>query len=163
MNHKLHNTILAFAVVGSALLFGLLAANPIQDEQHAPNAPAERPSFHPAPAVGTAIADDIRFDTAKAIESRARAFEADMARAGSASEMLSLTSAFIAATVVEATLVSVLDEVSHGNHSAGRTRGAAHLQQEDAAQHAPRPARSRGSLAMPYFSTAQGLRRGSGG
>lgn len=157
MNHKLQNTILAFTVVGAALLFGLMAAQPID---HGPSADGGRSAALPMAVsrAGSALADEARLEFANSIETRARVFEQDMDQAASAGEMMSLTSAFIAATIVEATLINVLDEIENGVEPAARKHPGA----PPAAEQARSPARGRGALVMPYFSTAQGLRRGAG-
>lgn len=152
MNHKLQNTILASAVVGTALLFGLLAAEPLGDsrasDRHAFHA------FHPSTqAAGKRLAMDLRQDLGRDMEARARAFEAELV-AGPSGEVLALASALVATSMVEATLASVLEDIDTSSRQAPARPAPAG--RRDAA-----PARNRGRLATPYFSTAQGLRRGS--
>lgn len=150
MNHKLHNTILASAVVGAALLFGLLAAQPVG------SVPASDRSAHHhpmGPFPGSLIVGELRHDLARDIDARARALEAELAGAGSAGEALVLASALLATSMVEATLASVLEEIA--NQPAPTRRAPA-------AGHDTAPDRGRRALATPFFSTAQGLRRGGG-
>lgn len=152
MNHKLHNTILALTVVGAVLVFGLIAAS------HAP-APEPRQAAGPSHRLHVPMRG-LAADPGPAIEARARSFEADMARAGSASEMLALTSAFIAATVIEATVQSMPDRIDEVLYQEHRDEHAVSAEAPDPQE--SRRAGRRASLAMPYFSTAQGLRRGAG-
>ena|SRR5690554_1001722 len=150
MNHKLHNTILASAVVGAALLFGLLVAQPVEGNGYAAH------HANPARPAGNMIAEELRNDLARDFEQRARRLETDLTAAGSASEALASASALFATSMVEATLATVLEDVTHRPPATPRplatTTGARR----------ERPARSRSAMAMPYFSTARGLRHGNG-
>lgn len=150
MNQKLHNTILASAVVGAALLFGLLAAQPVEA-----NRPSARQAYHHAGyAAGKLIAAELRHELARDVEARTRGLEAELAGA-SAGEAVALASALLASSVVEATVTSVLEEVT-GRQPPVRRRAQPRSEEQ------PAGARDRGALAMPYFSTAHGLRRGGG-
>lgn len=149
MNHKLQNTILASAVVGTALLFGLLAAEPLGDDRA-----SDRHAFHASShAANKWLAMDLRQGLGRDMEARARAFEAELA-AGPSGEVLALASALVVTSMVEATLASVLEDIDISSRQAPARPAPAGRQ--DAA-----PARNRGRLATPYFSTAQRLRRGS--
>lgn len=150
MNHKLHNTILASAVVATALLFGLLTAQPLEGSGYTAN------HASPARPAGNVIAEELRNDLARDLEQRARRLETDLTAAGSASEALASASALFATSMVEATLVTVLEDVAHRQPPAPRASAmSADVKRE-------RPARSRSAMAMPYFSTARGLRHGNG-
>jgi len=153
MNHKLHNTILASAVVGAALLFGLLAARPVDGDAHRPTA---RHDTYQARQAGM-IAAELGSDLARDFEQLR--YEPDLGNAGSAGEALAMASAMVATSVVEATLASVIGDVAHRPPSAPRPAAAAQLDEGQAGDHY---ARRRAALAMPYFSTARGLRRGHG-
>ena len=153
MNHKLHNTILASAVVGAALLFGLLAARPVDGDAHRPTA---RHDTYQARQAGM-IAAELGSDLARDFEQLR--YEPDLGNAGSAGEALAMASAMVATSVVEATLASVVQDIAHRQPSAPRPHAAAQLDEGQAGDH---HARRRAALAMPYFSTARGLRRGHG-
>lgn len=142
MNHKLHNTILASTVVGSALLFILLAAQAAGGQAaHSPVRPA-----------GSVIAADIRSDLARDLDRQARRLEVDLATTGSASEALTMASALLATSVMEATLATLEDATQRPPHPptvVDETRRA-------------RAVRARSAMAMPYFSTARTMRHGTG-
>ena len=150
MNHKLHNTILASAIVGAALLFGLLTAQPVKGNGYAAH------HANPAHPAGSMIAEELRNDLARDFEQRTRRLETELTAAGSASEALASASALFATSMVEATLATVLEDVAHRQPAPPRASAmAADAQRES-------PARSRSAMAMPYFSTARGLRHGNG-
>lgn len=152
MNHKLHNTIMASAIVGTALLFALLAAEPLGHDRA-----SGRQAHRSGPAAGALMAGDLRQELANDIESRIRALEVELALPGAAGEALALASALLATSIVEATVASALEDTGSRQPPAPRASGLRDQAQGDA------PARSRGALTMPYFSTAQGLRRGHRG
>jgi len=151
MNHKLHNTILASAIVGAALLFGLLAAQPVRNGAHQPGV-----HHQAARSAGSMIAGDLRSDLARDMERRARRLETDLGTAGSAGEALTMASALFASSVMEATLATVLEDIGHYPPPAPRTHAAT-----GEAERA-RAARSHSAMAMPYFSTARSARHGDG-
>ena len=152
MNHKLHNTILASAIVGAALLFGLLTAQPVKGNGYAAH------HANPAHPAGSMIAEELRNDLARDFEQRTRRLETELTAAGSASEALASASALFATSMVEATLATVLEDVAHRQAAAPRRAAVA----TTADGQRERPARSRSAMAMPYFSTARGLRHGYG-
>ena len=156
MNHKLQNTILASATVGAALLFGLLAAQPVGGGTH--QAATRHDPGQLRPAAGL-IAEDLRTDLARDIDRRARRFESDLSNAGSASEALAMASALFATSVAEATLASVLEDVANHQPQASRVQTAQSLATDEVGG---RQVRRNAALATPYFSTARGLRRGNG-
>lgn len=146
MNHKLHNTILASAVVGATLLFVLLAARPIAGHASATHAPV-RPA-------ASMIAVEIHSDVARDMDRHARRLEADLATSGSAAEALTMASALLATSVMQATLAT-LEEATHRPPQARPPSTTV-----DETQRA-RAARNRSAMAMPYFSTARTMRRGN--
>lgn len=143
MNHKLHNTILASAIVGAVLLFGLLSARPLPGHAEARNA-----SHSPAPA-SHVIADG----------RRERGMDLGQARfqpglAGSPGHALATASVLLAGSVVEATVASVLDDLARSADQAPARRPP---DAGDAADESDgHRARRRAALATPYFSTARG-------
>lgn len=143
MNHKLHNTILASAVVGATLLFGLLAARPVPDDIR---------QDHRARFVWTG---GLPVELARDIERGVFVVEVDQAGSG---EVLALVSAILASSAMESTLATVLDDVALHPRQAPRPR--ADSRTADALASAP--ARRRAALATPYFSTARGMGRGHG-
>lgn len=144
MNRKLHNTILAFSAAGGMLLLGLMAAVPVPRQ-------AQVAAAHGHP---TAARPDLPPERAEAIEARVRAFEAEMERAGSANEMIALSSVFLAEIVTEAALASALQGVERDALGEPAPVEAAERKRGDG--------RKRNALALPYFSFAHGLRGSSG-
>ncbi|MEZ0470224.1 hypothetical protein [Luteimonas salinilitoris] len=139
MNRKLHNTILAFSVAGGMLLLGLMAAVPVPRAAQVAAGPT-----HSLPSA-----------RAEAIEARTRAFEAELERAGSANEMIALSSVFLAEIVTEAAVASALQRIEQDTTGEGATSTRATERKRG-------NGRKRNALALPYFSFAQGLRGSSG-
>lgn len=145
MSQTLQNTKLAGAVTGLALLCGLLLAEPLP---HGHGAESGSAAF-PGPAL---VVDDLRRDLAYGRDRGALRFESGIAGAGPAGEALAIASVAVAASVVETTLSTLLDDFG------GRQAPAQAARAEDTARPG-RAARNRSAMAMPYFSTASGLAR----
>ncbi|WP_407351727.1 hypothetical protein [Luteimonas sp. R10] len=139
MNRKLHNTILAFSVTGGMLLLGFMAAVPVPRAAQAAAAPTQ----------------NLSSARAEALEARTRAFEAELGRAGSANEMIALSSVFLAEIVAEAAVASALQGIEQDTTGEGATGTRA-------AERKRGNGRKRNALALPYFSFAHGLRGSSG-
>lgn len=146
MNHKLHNTILASAIVGAVLMFGLLSARPLPGHAEARNA-----SHSSAPA-SQATLDGRRDRGLDLVQAR---FQPDLA--GSPGQALATASVLLAGSVVEATVASVLDDLARAPDQAP-ARGS-HDAGDAADEGEARHARRRAALATPYFSTARGSGR----
>lgn len=145
MSQTLQNTKLAGAVTGLAVLCGLLLAEPLP---HGHGAESGSAAF-PGPAL---VVDDLRRDLAYGRDRGALRFESGIAGAGPAGEALAIASVAVAASVVETTLSTLLDDFG------GRQAPAQAARAEDTARPG-RAARNRSAMAMPYFSTASGLAR----
>jgi hypothetical protein len=149
MNRKLHNSMLAFSATGLMLVFALLAASPLRSGQEGMQA---RTAAAVA-AVDTAV--HARADAAQAradeIEARAREFEARLDASGSLDDTIASALDFAAAVSTRAVLDAALDAADDD---------ARQEQREQASEHRRHARQVRGALAVPYFSFAQGLRRG---
>ena len=155
MNRKLHNSMLAFSATGLTLVFALIAASPVSIGQDidapamvarvaAPAAPVQ------ADASTLAGLDDIG-PNARDIEARARQLEAELERSTSLGDTIASAVSFAAAVSTEAALGAAFETTAERAE-----------EQREAAREKRRHARQvRGTLAVPYFSFAQGLRRGS--
>ncbi|HVI60188.1 MAG TPA: hypothetical protein VM619_15120 [Luteimonas sp.] len=154
MNRKLHNSMLAFSATGLMLVFALLAASPVQPGQDV-SAPVALSAPAAAQVAGLDAAVLARAEVAKAraadIEARARELEAQLDRSASLGDTIASAVGFAAAVSTEAALSAALEA---GDDEAGQEREQARAQRRHARQ-------VRSALAVPYFSFAQGLRRGS--
>lgn len=151
MNHKLNNTILASAVVGAALLFGLLAAQPVQDHRPSARHGLQSQGY----SAGKLLAAGLSHELGREIQARASGIDAGPIVNASRGEALALASVLLASSVVEATVASMLEEAGNRQPPV-RGDGGAHGEVRSGAS------RSRAALAMPYFSSARGPRRGGG-
>lgn len=149
MNRKLHNSMLAFSATGLMLVFALLAASPLRSGQGDVQAQAAAA----VAAVDTAV--QARADAAEAradeIEARAREFEARLDASESLDDTIATALDFAAAVSTRAVLDAALDATDDD---------ARQEQREQASEHRRHARQVRGALAVPYFSFAQGLRRG---
>lgn len=156
MNHKLHNSMLAFSSTGLVLLAGLMAAVSGTNNDAALAAPvaqvqatSQPAAFHQARIQATqARASSIKARSA-ALEARAQAFEAQLERSASAADMLAETAAFTVEIATEAALIAAFEQAA----------GAEAVEQPTDNTQTSHVRRSRAALALPYFSFAQGLRR----
>lgn len=158
MNRKLHNTILAFSVSGVMLFLGLVVAQPASLQpagQGLPDAPLANLTVPHARHDGLADAA-----IAARIESRARGFEDEVARAETTGEALAMTAGFIAATATEAALVAALSELRQDHAEAEAADGLHDAPRERSAPRR-RSGKTRDVIAVPYFSFARGSRGGS--
>lgn len=154
MNRKLHNSTLAFSATGLTLVFALIAASPVSTDRDVATAVALADAPAPALAVARAPAQ-VQFDAierdARNIEARARQLEDELERSTSLGETIASAVGFAAAVSTEAALSAAFEATSD---SVEEKREAAREKRRHARQ-------VRGTLAVPYFSFAQGLRRGS--
>ncbi len=160
MNRKLHNSMLAFSATGLMLVFALLAASPVrsgQDVDAGAELPAGSASVAAArrDAAGFEAAVHARADAAQAravaIEARARRFEAQLDASASLDDTIASALDFAAAVSAQAVLDAALEAT---DDDADRER------REQASEHRRHARQVRSALAVPYFSFAQGLRRG---
>lgn len=135
MNRKLQHTFFALSAAGLMAMVGLVAAT------SGALTPAPQ-AVHPTLAATSPAPDADPFDT------RIRAFEAELADAGS-------TRGVVGASTALAVELAVLAAFR------GEASTAADAEAVDRERRKSR--RSRGAMAMPYFSFAQGLRGGNGG
>ena len=155
MNRKLHNSMLAFSATGLTLVFALIAASPVSVDRDVatPVALADAPT--PALAVTHAPAQAEQFDVierdVRDIEARARQLEDELERSTSLGDTIASAVGFAAAVSTEAALNAAFEATAD---SVEEKREAAREKRRHARQ-------VRGTLAVPYFSFAQGLRRGS--
>ncbi|GAB3303330.1 hypothetical protein [Luteimonas notoginsengisoli] len=146
MNRKLHNSMLGLGATGLVLVFALMAATPVLPGQDAP-APLGFAASAPAAGAGpVAMQADI-----DAIEARARQFESELEDSASLGDTIASAMSFAAAVSTEAALSAAFEATAD---EAEHKRAAAKEKRRHARQ-------VRGALAVPYFSFAQGLRRGS--
>jgi len=142
MNRKLHNSMLAFSAAGVMLALTLMASGPA-------------PSGQDAPATLAAVvvhAPDIDADAfERNIEARARQLEEDLDQSVSLGDTIASVVSFAATVSTEAALGAAIEATAD---QADARREAAREKRRHARQ-------VRGALAVPYFSFAQGLRRGS--
>src|SRR5690606_8992805 len=146
MNRKLHNSMLAFTAAGVMLALTLMAAGPAPSGQDAP-ATLAAVVVH-APAIDVA-ADAVALE--RSIESRARQLEEDLDQSASLGDTIATVISFAATVSTESALGAAIEATSD---QADARREAAREKRRHARQ-------VRGALAVPYFSFAQGLRRGS--
>jgi hypothetical protein len=165
MNRKLQNTLVALSTTGLLAVVGLLAATPVGVAHPAFGEGVVGSVAHVAnpPGRGAPGADEftalagagIDAEISARIEARVRAFEEEFGNAGSSSEAIASTAAFIAGTATEAALAGVFAGIAaeaHGDADSAPAR-----------RDPPRKRRTtRSKLALPYFSFAHGLRRNGG-
>jgi hypothetical protein len=157
MNRKLHNSMLAFSATGLMLLFGLMAASPVQTDQDATapaalaTAPAPMDAFGQDAAGQAATRAEAAEVQARRIESRVRQLEAGLDKSASLGDTIASAVAFAASVSTEAALNAAIEAT---DDEAEQQRAADNEQRRHARK-------VRGALAVPYFSFAQGLRRGS--
>ncbi len=153
MNRKLHNSMLGLGATGLMLVFALMAASPVSPGQDA-SAPLGFAASASA-AVPTAVAMQADADaieaSARDIEARARRFESELEGSDSLGDTIASAMSFAAAVSTEAALSAAFEATAD---EAEHKRAAAKEKRRHARQ-------VRGALAVPYFSFAQGLRRGS--
>jgi hypothetical protein len=153
MNRKLHNSMLGLGATGLVLVFALMAATPVLPGQDAP-APlgfaASAPAAGAGPVAMQADIDAIEAGT-RNIEARARQFESELEDSASLGDTIASAMSFAAAVSTEAALSAAFEATAD---EAEHKRAAAKEKRRHARQ-------VRGALAVPYFSFAQGLRRGS--
>lgn len=146
MNRKLHNSMLAFSATGLTLVFALMAASPVL-----PGQDVSTPVALAAPAASLQEDSDAIDARVREIEARARQFESELEESASLGDTIASAVSFAAAVSKEAALSAAFEATND------ETR-----QKQEAAREKRRHARKvRGTLAVPYFSFAQGLRRGS--
>ncbi|WP_027080342.1 hypothetical protein [Luteimonas mephitis] len=156
MNRKLHNSMLGLGATGLMLVFALIAASPVL--------PGQDVSTPVALAADTTAATDhadVQADAqanaeaieahARNIEAHARRLESELDRSTSLGETIASAVSFAAVVSTEAALSAAFEATSD---EAERQRAATREKRRHARQ-------VRGALAVPYFSFAQGLRRGS--
>lgn len=155
MNRKLHNSMLAFSVTGLMLTFGLMTASPV-----APDAAADdighaaqlASSDDSVPLQARAAATEARTRAIEArIEARARVLEAELEHSASLGDTIASAVNFAAAVSTEAAI-----------NAAFEASDAIAEERTEASRERRHKRRVRNTLAVPYFSFAQGLRRGSG-
>ena len=142
MNRKLHNSMLAFSAAGVMLALTLMAAGPAPSGQDAPATLA-------AVVVHAPGIDADAFE--RNIEARARQLEEDLDQGASLGDTIASVVSFAATVSTEAALGAAIEATTD---QADARREAAREKRRHARQ-------VRGALAVPYFSFAQGLRRGS--
>ncbi len=152
MNRKLHNSMLAFSATGLTLVFALIAASPVLPGQDV-SSPVALAASTSAVQLGAGLQENGRAIEARAreIESRARQLESELERSASLGDTIASAVSFAAAVSTEAALSAAFEATAD---EATRKREAASEKRRHARQ-------VRGTLAVPYFSFAQGLRRGS--
>ncbi len=156
MNRKLHNSMLAFSATGLTLVFALMAASPVSPGPAAPTAVALAGSLAATDLPAEVDADAlVRLDAAERdardIEALARQLGDELENSSSLGETIASAVSFAAAISTETALNAAFEA------TADRVD-----EKRDAAREKRRHARQvRGTLAVPYFSFAQGLRRGS--
>ena len=153
MNRKLHNSMLGLGTTGLMLMLALMAASPVSPGQDA-SAPLGFAASAPVPAPDAVAlqgnADAIEA-SARDIEARARQFESELAGNASLGDTIASAMSFAAAVSTEAALSAAFEATAD---EAEQKRAAAKEKRRHARE-------VRGALAVPYFSFAQGLRRGS--
>ncbi len=155
MYRKVHNTMLAFSATGVLLLVGLMAGIPAaQAPQPLVRTVAIGPLVLQVPSPS---ADSAR---AAAIETRAKALEAQIEASQSTADSLSHVVSFAAGVATEAAFLAALAEESATTAAATASveedRAGAADDRQNQRRHVRR---AREALALPYFSFAQGLRR----
>ena len=153
MNRKLHNSMFGLAATGLMLVFTLIAASPVL-----PGQDVSTPVALAAPApLAPGDADELQASAeavevhARNIEARARQLESELEDSASLGDTIASAMSFAAAVSAEAALSAAFDAASD---EADQERAVAKEKRRHARQ-------VRGALAVPYFSFAQGLRRGS--
>lgn len=153
MNRKLHNSMLGLATTGLMLVFTLIAASPVLPGQDV-STPVALATAGPLAAGDAgdlqASAEAIEVH-ARNIEARARQLESELDDSASLGDTIASAVSFAAAVSTEAALSAAFEATSD---EAEQKRAAAKEKRRHARQ-------VRGALAVPYFSFAQGLRRGS--
>jgi len=158
MNRKLNNSLLAFSVSGLLLAMGILAAHPSQPGSSVTVLDAAVADAEPAVAIATAPAAAIwtTADRALGRAAWADAIEAD-AQAQERTPGADLDG-LVAAAITLGTEVSANAALAQALQAADATQ-ALRIAEGARRNHAHR---LRSALAVPYFSFAQGLRRGAG-
>lgn len=153
MNRKLHNSMLAFSATGLTLVFALIAASPVSPGHQDVSTPVALAASAPAvePEAGLEETGKAIEARAREIEARARQLESELDRSASLGDTIASAMSFAAAVSTEAALSAALEATAD---EAERKQEAAKARRRHARQ-------VRGTLAVPYFSFAQGLRRGS--
>ena len=146
MNRKLHNSMLAFTAAGVMFVLTLMAAGPAPSGRDMPATLAAVVVHAPAVDIG---ADAAALE--RSIEIRARQLEDDLDQSASLGDTVATVIGFAAAVSTESALGAAIEATSE---QADARREAARERRRHARQ-------VRGALAVPYFSFAQGLRRGS--
>jgi hypothetical protein len=166
MNRKLNNSLLAFSVSGLLLAMGILAAHPSQPGSSVTVLDAAVADAEPAVAIATAPAAAIwttadrtlgRAAWADAIEADAQAQQrtpgGDLRRDAYAD-----LDGLVAAAITLGTEVSANAALAQALQASDAAQ-ALRIAEGARRNHAHR---LRSALAVPYFSFAQGLRRGAG-
>ncbi|MFC3715658.1 hypothetical protein ACFONC_05785 [Luteimonas soli] len=151
MNRKLHNSMLAFSATGLTLVFALIAASPVLPGQDV-TTPVALAST-PAVELNAELRENSKAIEARVreIDARARQLESDLDASASLGDTIASAVSFAAAVSTEAALNAAFEATADES-----------TRKQEAAREKRRHARKvRGTLAVPYFSFAQGLRRGS--
>ena len=165
MTRKLHNALLAFSASGLMLVFVLMAAVPAQPTDAATESASVTVQDTPLANAhdvqsrmhATQAAVQARSDALEArIQARTDEFEAQIDRNTTLGDTLSTTAAFIAAVSTDTALNAAFDAVAE-TATDRIDRGEAEM-----ARKKSHDRRVRSAMAVPYFSFAQGLRRGAG-
>jgi hypothetical protein len=152
MNRKLHNSMLAFSATGLTLVFALIAASPVLPGQDV-TTPVALAASTPAVELNAELRESSKAIEARAqeIDARARQLESDLDASASLGDTIASAVSFAAAVSTEAALNAAFEATADES-----------TRKQEAAREKRRHARQvRGTLAVPYFSFAQGLRRGS--
>lgn len=157
MNRKLHNSLLAFSATGLMLVFGLMAATPLQpaslDQDQDLQAALPELTVTPVIAAGQADIAAVR-ERAEAvnarIDARASRLQDELGRSRSLGDTIASVTAFAAEVSTDAALSAVIQAADQ-----------AAVEREADSEEARHAKRVRSVLAVPYFSFAQGLRRNS--
>lgn len=135
MTRTLHNTLMALSTTGLMLAIALVAGMPLA----------------PVPQARPTGADALSLD--------ARSIEASATVAEDSSEALALAAAFMATTTAEVAIASAIADAhadADAAHSAASKPGSGRQNRSGRRS-------ARRAIALPYFSFARGLRRGTGG
>ncbi|HEY9541039.1 MAG TPA: hypothetical protein VIR05_05330 [Luteimonas sp.] len=152
MNRKLHNSMLAFSATGLVLVFALIAASPVLPGQDV-STPVALAASTPAVELNAGLQENNKAIEARVreIEARARQLESELDASASLGDTIASAVSFAAAVSTEAALSAAFEATADET-----------TRKQEAAREKRRHARQvRGTLAVPYFSFAQGLRRGS--
>lgn len=155
MNRKLHNSLLAFSATGLMLVFGLMAATPLQPASLDQDLQAALPELTVTPVIAAGQADIAavreRAEAVNArIDARASRLQDELGRSRSLGDTIASVTAFAAEVSTDAALSAVIQAADQ-----------AAVEREADSEEARHAKRVRSVLAVPYFSFAQGLRRNS--